>query len=180
MLLLSDKEGGSHHRDGRADFRFAPSQWETALLCNDVSHWLGASLESALDHRQAKSMAEMCSYVQGINWYHNNGVTMSAVMSQITGMSTVCSVACSSAHQRKHQRSASLAFVRGNHRWPVDSPHKEPVTLKMFPYSDIIMNITIWKRFRIHGPLCWNPSVTKNPWCIALFFVRLNNLLNKQ
>ena len=26
----------------------APSQWETALLCNDVSHWLGASLESAL------------------------------------------------------------------------------------------------------------------------------------
>ena len=30
-----------------ADSRFAPSQWET-LLCNDVSHWLGASLESAL------------------------------------------------------------------------------------------------------------------------------------
>ena len=28
--------------------RFAPSQWETALLCNDVSHWLGASLESAM------------------------------------------------------------------------------------------------------------------------------------
>ena len=31
----------------RADSRFAPSQWETALLCNDVSHWLGASLDSA-------------------------------------------------------------------------------------------------------------------------------------
>ena len=31
-----------------ADSRYAPSQWETALLCNDVSHWLGASLESAL------------------------------------------------------------------------------------------------------------------------------------
>ena len=29
----------------RADSRFAPSQWETALLCNDVSHWLGASLD---------------------------------------------------------------------------------------------------------------------------------------
>ena len=26
----------------RADSRFAPSQWETALLCNDVSHWLSA------------------------------------------------------------------------------------------------------------------------------------------
>ena len=32
----------------RVDSRFAPSQWETALLCNDVSHWLGANLESAL------------------------------------------------------------------------------------------------------------------------------------
>ena len=31
----------------RADFRFVPSQWEM-LLCNDVSDWLGASLESAL------------------------------------------------------------------------------------------------------------------------------------
>ena len=26
----------------RADSRFAPSQWETVLLCTDVSHWLGA------------------------------------------------------------------------------------------------------------------------------------------
>ena len=32
----------------RADSRFAPSQWETALHCKDVSHWLGASLESTL------------------------------------------------------------------------------------------------------------------------------------
>ena len=31
----------------RSDSRFVPSQWETALLCNDVSHWLGAKLESA-------------------------------------------------------------------------------------------------------------------------------------
>ena len=32
----------------RADSRFAPSQWETSLLCNDISHWLGENLESAL------------------------------------------------------------------------------------------------------------------------------------
>ena len=31
----------------RVDSRSAPRQWETPLLCNDVSHWLGASLESA-------------------------------------------------------------------------------------------------------------------------------------
>ena len=32
----------------RTNSRFAPSQWEMALLCNNISHWLGASLESAL------------------------------------------------------------------------------------------------------------------------------------
>ena len=31
-----------------ADSTFAPSQWETVLLCNNVSHWLGANLESVL------------------------------------------------------------------------------------------------------------------------------------
>ena len=33
----------------KADSRFAPSQWEMALLCNDVSYWLGTSLESVLN-----------------------------------------------------------------------------------------------------------------------------------
>ena len=32
----------------RADSRVAPSQWETLLLCNAISHWLGANLESGL------------------------------------------------------------------------------------------------------------------------------------
>ena len=32
----------------RADFRLAPSQWETSLQSNDVSHRLGANLELAL------------------------------------------------------------------------------------------------------------------------------------
>ena len=40
---------------------------------------------------------------------------------------------------RKHQSSASLAFVRGIHWWPVNSPHKWPVTRKMFPSDDVIM-----------------------------------------
>ena len=46
----------------------------------------------------------------------------------------------SCADQRKHQSSASLAFVRGIHRWPVNSPHKWPVTRKMFPFDDVIRN----------------------------------------
>ena len=38
-----------------------------------------------------------------------------------------------------HQSSASLAFVRGIHMWPVNSPHKGSVTRKMFPFDDVIM-----------------------------------------
>ena len=38
-----------HRSNIRAYSQFAPSKWETALLSNDVSHWLGASLESALN-----------------------------------------------------------------------------------------------------------------------------------
>ena len=34
----------------KAGSRFAPSQWETSLQSNAVSHWLGANLESALLH----------------------------------------------------------------------------------------------------------------------------------
>ena len=46
----------------------------------------------------------------------------------------------SGADQRKHQSSASLAFVRGIHRWAVNSLHKWPVTRKMFPYDVITSN----------------------------------------
>ena len=62
--------------------------------------------------------------------YHYSDVIM---VSQITCVSIVCLTMSSGANQRKHQNTASLAFVRGIHRWPVDSPHKGPVTLKMFP-----------------------------------------------
>ena len=65
---------------------------------------------------------------------------MSAMASQITGVTIVCSTVCSSADQRKHQSSASLAFVRGIHRSPVNSPHKGPVMRKMFPFNDVIMH----------------------------------------
>ena len=40
---------------------------------------------------------------------------------------------------QNHQSSTSLAFVWGIHRWPVNSPHKGPVTRKMFPFDDVIM-----------------------------------------
>ena len=66
---------------------------------------------------------------------------MSAMASQITSLMIVYSTVYSGGDQRKHQSSASLAFVRGIHRWPMNSPHKWPVTRKMFPFDDVIMFI---------------------------------------
>ena len=64
---------------------------------------------------------------------------MSTMASQITSLTIVYSTVYSGADQRKYQSSASLAFVWGIHRWLVNSPHKGPVTRKMFPFDDVIM-----------------------------------------
>ena len=64
--------------------------------------------------------------------------------SQITSVSIVCSTVDSGPDQRVHQSFASLAFVRGIHRWSMNSPHKGPVTRKMFPFDDVIMYIYRW------------------------------------
>ena len=64
---------------------------------------------------------------------------MGAVASQITSLTIVYSTVYSGADQRKHQSSALLAFVREIHRLPVNSPHKGPVTRKMFSFDDVIM-----------------------------------------
>ena len=71
---------------------------------------------------------------------HYSDVIMTMMASQITSLTVVYSIVYSDADQRKHQSSVSLAFVRGIHRWPVNSPHKGPVTRKMFPFDDVIMS----------------------------------------
>ena len=64
---------------------------------------------------------------------------MGAISSQITSLTIVYLTVNSDADHRKHQSSASLAFVQGIHRGPVNSPHKWPVARKMFPFDDVIM-----------------------------------------
>ena len=68
--------------------------------------------------------------------------TMSTMASQITGILIVYSTICSDAEQRKHRSSASLAFVRTIHWWPVNSPHKGPEMRKMVPF-------VIWWRHHV-------------------------------
>ena len=70
---------------------------------------------------------------------HYSEAIMGPMASQITSLTIIYSIVYWGADQRKHQSSASLAFVRGIHRWPVNSPHKGSVTRKMFTFDDVIM-----------------------------------------
>ena len=67
------------------------------------------------------------------NCQHYTDVIMGAMVSQITSLTIVYSTVYSGADQRKHQSPASLAFVQGINREPVNSPHKWPVTRKNLP-----------------------------------------------
>ena len=76
-----------------------------------------------------------------VSYGHYNDVVMGSMVSQITSLAIVYSAVYSGADQRKHQSSASLVFVRGFHRGPVNYPHKWPVTRKMLPFDDVIMDL---------------------------------------
>ena len=59
--------------------------------------------------------------------------------------------------RKSKKTSAALVFVWGIHRWPVNSPHKGPVTRKMFPYDDVIM---LWI-IRMTSQTLWQSSYQK-------------------
>ena len=80
---------------------------------------------------------------------HYNDVIMRAMASQITSLTIVYPSVYWGTDQRKHQSSASLAFVRGIHRWSVNSPRKGPVTRKKCPFDDVIMRMD----FSFHMPI---------------------------
>ena len=71
---------------------------------------------------------------------------------------------CSGADQRKHQSPASMAFVRGIHRWPVGSPHKGPVTWKMFSFDDVIMDRGCFGK----------PKWQRGHWCLVAHIYVIN------
>ena len=71
---------------------------------------------------------------------HYDDVKMGTMASQLASLTIIYSIVYSGTDQRKHQSSASLAFVQGIHRGPVNSPHKGPVTRKIFPFDDVFMN----------------------------------------
>ena len=123
------------------DVKFTPSLTPIkSILSNDARRRVDMNtfhFYSKKIHRNSRywdtHFCYQCSNV------HYSDVIMGAIASQITSLRIVYSTVYLDADQRKHQSSASLAFVWGIHRGPVNSPHKWPVTRKMFPFDDVIV-----------------------------------------
>ena len=56
----------------RAYSRVAPSQWETSLHSNDVSHWLGANFESAVIYVYRRATRNIDLYKNWVLLYFGN------------------------------------------------------------------------------------------------------------
>ena len=106
------------------------------LDTSELLHWYWG-IRTIVDNQELPWFIKVVS--------HYTDAIMGAIASQITSFTIVYSTVYSDADQRKHQSSASLAFVQGIHRGPVNSPHKWLVTRKMFPYDDVIMDQTTRK-----------------------------------
>ena len=76
-----------------------------------------------------------------IKFIHYSDAIINVKVSQMTGVSIVFSTVYLGTYQRKHHSSASLAFVRVIHWWPVDSPHKGSLKRKVFPFDYAIMQL---------------------------------------
>ena len=87
-----------------------------SILSDKNATWMSLNF----DYVTRSCCQQKCSQFATANYkIHYSNVIMGAMTSQLTGVSIVYSTVCLGADQRKHQSSASLAFVRGIHRWPV-------------------------------------------------------------
>ena len=59
--------------------------------------------------------------------------------SEITSLTIVYSTVYSRRRSKKTSKLRVTGLCAGIHRWPVNSPHKGPVTRKLFPFDDVIM-----------------------------------------
>ena len=114
-------------------------------------------------------------YTTGAFWelWNYSDFIISMMASQIASLTIVYATFYSGADQRKYQSSASLAFVWGIHRWPGNSPHKWPVTRKMFPFNDVIIVFTLKNTGNIDGYL----STTKhNKTCTVCLSLGIHDM----
>ena len=123
---------------------------------------------------------QLCMRTEEGNIYrrHYNDAIMGAIASQITSLTIVYWIVNSDADQKKYQSSASLAFVRRIHREPVNSSHKWPVTRKMFPFDDVIMDIPQITWYNRNDIIAWKgqrplkyKNLTHTPGMTKMFVI---------
>ena len=133
-------------------WRWQDIVWTTDGKFTDAS----VSLRYKATDNYSRLMTSMCHTALFkrplFEWFFTNynDIIMCTMAYQITSLAIVYSTVYSGANQRKHQSSASLAFVQGIHRWPVNFPHKGPVPWKMFPFDDVI----IWRLRSFQKKIC--------------------------
>ena len=108
-----------------------------SLGFDELTHWGRDEIDAISQTTFSNAFSWMKVYKFWL--WHYDDVIMTMLASQITSLTVVYSIVYSGVNQIKHQSSASLAFLREIHRGPVNSPHKWPVTRKMFPVDDVNM-----------------------------------------
>ena len=150
----------------RLYFVESPPSWQIRIRLSysySIPHILMTWRHKELGHQQ---LWYLSSSLGIFRFQHQNthysDVIMDAMTFQTTSLTIIYSTAYSGASQRKHQSSASLGFVRGIHRWLVNSPHKWPVTRKMFPFDDVIMRVNIFVHVNSRVANCFNGFIGQN------------------
>ena len=99
---------------------------------NTLTHWSYVFL--ALTHRLVQIIP-----IKTLQWGHNGCDSISNHQSHDCLLNRL--------FRRRSKKTSKLrvtGLCAGNSQGPVNSPHKWPVTQKMFPFDDVIMNNTPW------------------------------------
>ena len=144
----------------KADSRVAPSQWETVLLCNGVSHCLCASLESlcSTSHKLCTQfwyalfwlefISDLTVFTCCINTY-----SLRRRHTEHDGVSNhqPCHCLLNRLFRHRSKKTSNLrvtGLCAGN--WPVtvNSPHKWPVTRKCFHLMTSSFRSASWQKHK--------------------------------
>ena len=98
-------------------------------------------------------------------WYylHYSDVIMGTIAYQITSPTAVYSTDYSDADQIKKSKLRVTGLCVGNSAGPVNSPHKWPVTRKMFPFDDVLMCPRVNATESIDKPLLGHGELISKP-----------------
>ena len=108
------------------EIEIIPLRWMSIHVVINI--WLSLYDE----HSRAFLDSSKCSH-------RYNNVIMGAMASQITSLTIVYSTINPGEDKKKTSKFRVTGLCEGNSPSPVNSPHKGPVTLKMFPFDDVIM-----------------------------------------